>query len=85
MIIKRKIMQPVLHLIKILMKRCLNIIIIQKNWKVKKKKTLRQTKSYVNKKKYNFLQRRNTYNKSELKANYSFNISLDNNSKDKKE
>ena len=50
--------------------------------KSKNTKTLKQTKSYVNKKKYNFLQRRNTYNQSDLKTNHSFNISFGNNSKD---
>jgi type IV secretory pathway component VirB8 len=58
---------------------------ILKNWKVKKTKTLKQTKSYANKEKHNFLQRRNTYNKNELKTNYSFNIFIGNNSKDKEE
>ena len=54
----------------------------KKTEKSKNTKTLKQTKSYVNKKKYSFLQRRNTYNQSELKTNHSFNISFGNNSKD---
>ena len=53
--------------------------------KSKKNKTLRQTKSYVDKNKYIFLQRRNTYNKSELYKNNSFNISFGNFSKDREE
>jgi len=48
-----------------------------------KTKKLNQTKSYVNKNKYHFPQRRNTYQKYELNKNYSFNISLRNKSKER--
>ena len=46
----------------------------KKNEKETKTKKLRQTKSYINKNKYIFPHRRNTYQSNELNKNYSFNL-----------
>ena len=53
--------------------------------KSKRSKKLRQTKSYVDKYRYNFLQRRNTFQKNELNKNYSFNAMLKNSKSKEKE